>query len=75
MFITYLHIFFSPESKRWMKSLIDMYTDQQFVLPAIEAAELHSKEYNEVYFYIFSQNPGNQFKPCVFLLKIKFKPS
>ena len=52
--------FFSPDNKRWMKSLIDMYTDRQFVLPAIEAAELHSKEFNEVYFYIFSQNPGNQ---------------
>ena len=52
-------MFFSPDNKRWMKSLIDMYTDRQFVLPAIEAAELHSKEFNEVYFYIFSQNPGN----------------
>ena len=56
-----------------MKSLIDMYTDQQFVLPAIETAELHAKCLNEVYFYIFSQNPGNELDFFLIFLTLIFE--
>jgi len=54
---------FSRESATSLKkSLVQLYTDRQWVEPAVKKADIQAKHYHPVFFYAFNHHPGKSFR-------------